>query len=97
VLFSLDFLRCHSIASYSAFPSIFPLRRGYTLVSISLCRQNHCALAVHSGLVDAHSNSKWRSTCGTNLLISIKEMFLPMHVREPWPNWKQGSENGQSK
>jgi hypothetical protein len=43
-------------------------------------------LASHSAWSLAHSNSKWRSTCGTNLQISIVEMFLPMHVREPWPN-----------
>lgn len=50
------------------------------------CFQNQAACVSHSGSCEAHVMLKWRNICGTNLPISIMEMFLPMQVRAPCPN-----------
>ena len=48
---------------------------------------NQNVLTRHSRSSDAHSISKWRIICGINLPISMMEMFFPIHVREPYPNY----------
>jgi hypothetical protein len=60
--------------------------RTLNLTSISVCFQNQAALVFHSSFFDTHSKSKVCRTRGTNLPISIIEMFFPMHVRAPCPN-----------
>jgi len=50
------------------------------------CLANQNVSTFHVSRGDAHSRSKFRRTCGTSLPISMMEMFLPMQVREPYPN-----------
>ena len=47
----------------------------------------HAASVVHSLDGSTNSTSNVRRICVTNLPISMMEMFLPMHVRAPWPNY----------
>jgi hypothetical protein len=62
------------------------LFRDVNFITIFSCLQNQYEDVDHSGDWDAHSMSKCRSICGTNLEISSMAIFFPIHARDPWPN-----------
>jgi hypothetical protein len=52
---------------------------------------NHLFSVLHSRRLNSSSNTRSNrlSSCGTNLLISNKLIFFPIHVRLPIPNAKK--------
>jgi len=63
------------------------LWRDRNLTMIFDCFENHAQCTLHSGSGEAHSRSNWRNTWGINLPISIRDMFFPVQVRLPCPNY----------
>lgn len=57
-----------------------------TLTLMSSCFMNQSLCTVHSRSGSSNSKSNRITSSGTSLLISIRLMFLPRHVRDPLPH-----------
>ena len=59
-----------------------------TLTRIFCCLTNQSLCTVHCRSGFSNSKSKRITNSGTSLLTSIRLMFLPRHVRGPFPNYE---------
>jgi hypothetical protein len=91
--------RISSGAAYLSMEAVFvPLHAVTSLRCLNLtlrpdCFANQYVVMLHSDFSDVHSRSKKRKICGMNLPISMIEIFFPMHVLDPYPNYTSGISN----